>query len=326
MKIKCPHCGSESFKVHQRNGHECNTIYRCQDCLRCFSGRRFTPYADTKLKPEKIVSVIQHLCEGNSVRSTERLLRVHRGTVLSMLALAGEHAQSVTDEYVRKLRPKYVQFDELWTFVHTKEAHLRRRDPAEWGDAYTWVALDSQTKLIISHLVGKRDAASANEFIADYASRIGGIHQATSDGFKPYIDAIETYFGADINFAQLVKVYGSPKEAAPDWYGPAEVINAIPTPIIGEPDEAHISTSHVERSNLNFRMHLRRFTRLVNAFSKKLDNLKAAVALYVAWYNFCRVHRTLRVTPAMEAGLTDHVWSVEELLNVGANASNKQAA
>ncbi len=187
-------------------------------------------------------------------------------------------------------------------------------DPAEWGDAYTWVALDAQSKLIISHLVGKRDAESANEFIADYRSRVVGLHQVTSDGYRPYVDAMETYFGADINFAQLLKIYGKPDKAAPDWYGPPKVIAEVPNPVSGKPDEAHISTSYVERSNLNFRMHLRRFTRLVNAFSKKLENLKAAVALYVAWYNMCRVHMTLRVTPAMEAGISDHIWKVEELL------------
>jgi IS1 family transposase len=199
-------------------------------------------------------------------------------------------------------------------FVHTKERHLSEDDPAEWGDAYTWIALDAESKLVISHLVGKRDAESANEFVRDYSSRVEGLHQVTSDGFRPYIQAIEPYFGADIHFAQLLKLYGKPANAGPDWYGPAKVIEPVPTPVSGNPDEAHICTSHVERSNLNFRMHLRRFTRLVNAFSKKLENLKAAVALYVAWYNFCRMHQTLRVTPAMEAAVTDHIWGITELL------------
>ncbi len=168
--------------------------------------------------------------------------------------------------------------------------------------------------MVISHLVGKRDAESANESVRDYSSRVVGLHQVTSDDFKPYIEAVETYFGADIDFAQLIKLYGKPDNAGPDRYGPAKVIETVPTPISGNPDEAHICTSHVERSNLSFRIHLRRFTRLVNAFSKKLSNLKAAVALYVAWYNFCRVHSTLRVTPAMEAGVTHHIWNFEELL------------
>jgi IS1 family transposase/transposase-like protein len=318
MNIHCPHCGSVSFKVHQRNGHECNTIYRCLGCNRCFSGRRFTPYAGTKLKPEKIVGVLHSLCEGVSVRATERLLSVNRNTILDMLVLASERAQAVLDRYVRNLRPRFVQADELWTFVWKKEKRKSGDDPDEWGDAYIWLALDSETKLLISHLVGKRDAAYANEFLRDFSERIHPMwrFQFTSDGLKAYRDAVEAAFGADIDFAQLLKVYGKPDNAGPDWYGPAKVIETVPTPVSGNPDEAHISTSHVERANLSFRTQLRRFTRLTLGFSKSLENLKAAVAVYVCFYNFCRLHRTLRVTPAMQAGLTDHVWGIQELLAV----------
>jgi IS1 family transposase len=240
---------------------------------------------------------------------------MHKRTILSLLVLAGRKCQAVLDARVRNMRPKFVQLDELHTLVHTKERHLSANDPKEWGDSYTWVAPDAETKLIISHLVGKRDAESANGFIRDYSSRVAGLHQVTSDGYRPYIAAMETYFGCDINFAQLLKMYGKPENAGPDWYGPAKAIATVPTPVTGNPDEAHISTSYVERSNLNFRMHLRRFTRLVSAFSKKLDNLKAAVAPYVAWYNMCRVHQSLRVTPAMEARITDHVWLLPELIS-----------
>jgi IS1 family transposase len=253
--------------------------------------------------------------EGMSIRAASRITGLHKRTILSLLVLAGNKCQALLDARVRNVHPKFVQMDELWTFVHTKEGHLSEDESAEWGDAYTWVALDAGSKLVISHLIGKRNAETANAFIADYSSRVAGLHQVTSDGFRPYIGAMETYFGADIDFAQLLKIYGKPDNAGPDWYGPAKVIETVPTPVSGNPDEAHICTSHVERSNLNFRMHLRRFTRLVNAFSKKLDNLKAAVALYVAWYNFCRVHMTLRVTPAMEAGIADHIWGMQELLS-----------
>ncbi len=256
-----------------------------------------------------------------SIRAASRLTGMHKRTILSLLVLAGRKCRSILDSRIRNIHPKFVQMDELWTFLHTKEGHLSEDDPSEWGDAYTWIALDSDTKLIITHLVGKRDAESANAFIADYSSRVAGLHQVTSDGYKPYVAAMETYFGCDINFAQLLKIYGKPENAGPDWYGPAKVVETVPTPVSGNPDLAHICTSHVERSNLNFRMHLRRFTRLVNAFSKKLDNLKAAVALYVAWYNFCRVHMTLRVTPAMEAGIADHIWSVGELVGEEARCS-----
>jgi hypothetical protein len=164
----------------------------------------------------------------------------------------------------------------------------------------------------------KRDAACASEFVKDLSNRIHGRCEVTSDGFRPYIEAVEEAWGADVDFAQLVKIYGAPENTGPDWYGPgSKVIETVPTPVSGNPDFKHISTSHIERSNLTLRMQLRRFTRLVNGFSKSLDHLKAAVALYMAWYNFCRVHQTLRVTPSMEAGITDHIWSVGELLGFG---------
>jgi IS1 family transposase len=281
-----------------------------------FSPHRRHRFGNHTVDFEKVVQVILLLLEGMSIRAVSRFTGMHKRTILSCLVLAGRRCQSLLNSRVRNLRPRFAQFDELWTFVHTKEAHLSFDDPDEWGDAYTWIALDADTKLVISHLVPKRDAESANNFIADYSSRVAGIHQATSDGFRPYIEAIETYFGADINYAQLIKMYGRPENAGPDWYRPGKVIATVPTPIRGHPDEAHIRTSHVERSNLNFRTHLRRFTRLVNAFSKRLENLKAAVALYVAWYNMCRVHMRLRVTPAIEAGIADHVWSLRELITV----------
>ncbi len=326
--MKCPFCQSENYKIHQRNGHTCNTIYHCLGCNRCFSERRFSPYAGLKLAPEKVVSVLHALCEGCSVRSVERLLNVHRDTALKVLVMAGKRSQGVLDRYVRDLRPRYVQADELWTFVHTKEKRLHHGDPYEWGDAYIWLALDSETKLIISHLVGKRDAESANAFVDDFSRRLHPMWrcQFTSDGFRPYIEAVESAFGADIDFAQLIKLYGKPDNAGPDWYGPGKVIETVPTPISGDPELTRISTSHIERTNLSFRTQLRRFTRLALGFSKSLDNLKAAVAVYVAYYNLCRVHRTLRVTPAMEAGLTDHIWSIEELLQAGLEAENERAA
>lgn len=328
MKILCPFCKSENYKVHQRNGHNCNTIYRCLRCNRCFSERRFSAYASLKLAPEKVVRVLHGLVEGCSVRATERLVDVHRDTILRLLLMAGNRCQTVLDRFVRNLRPRYVQADELWTFVHTKEKHLHHDDPVEWGDTYIWLAMDSDTKLMISHLVGKRDAESAMEFVGDFNRRLKPMWrcQFTSDGFRPYIAAVEEHFGADIDFAQLIKVYGKPDNAGPDWYGPPKVIEAVPTPVSGNPDEAHICTSHVERANLSVRTHLRRFTRLALGFSKSLENLKAAVAMYAGWYNFCRVHLSLRVTPAMQAEISDHIWSIEELLQAGMEGTNDRAA
>ncbi|HUY15007.1 MAG TPA: IS1 family transposase [Terriglobia bacterium] len=318
--LKCQHSNVRRFGKYGRRHIQ---RYRCNSCGTTFSEGRANPLGNHYVGLDKATQVLSLLLEGVSIRAASRLTGMHKRTILSLLVSAGHRCQSTLDARVRNLRPRYVELDELWTFVHTKEKNLASDDPADWGDAYTWVALDAETKLVISHLVGKRDSRSANDFIADYSSRAMNRHQVTSDGFKPYVQAIETYFGADIDFAQLMKLYGTPDNAGPEWYGPGKVVQIVPTPVSGHPDKAHICTSHVERSNLSFRMHLRRFTRLVNAFSKKLDNLKAAVTVYVAWYNFCRVHQTLRVTPAMEAGITDHVWEIGELLT--ANAESRAA-
>ena len=322
--MKCPFCQNENHKVHQRNGHACNTIYRCLGCNRCFSERRFSPYAKLKLAPEKVVRVLHGLVEGCSVRATERLEDVHRDTILRALVMAGNLCRNVLDRLVRNLRPRYVQADELHTFDHTKQRHLHCDDSAEWGDTHIWLAMDSETKLMISHLVGKRDAESAMEFVGDLNRRLSPMWrcQLTTDGFRPYISAVEEHFGADIDFAQLIKVYGKPDNAGPEWYGPPKVIETVPTPVSGTPDLAHICTSHVERTNLSVRTNLRRFTRLALGFSKSLKDLKATVTMYAAWYNLCRIHLSLRVTPAMQAGISDHVWSIEEILNFGIHPSS----
>jgi IS1 family transposase len=254
------------------------------------------------------------MMEGVSVRAIARLTGVHKSTILDLLQTAGERCRKVFDERIRNVKARVVQADELWTFVHTKEDHMGQDDPEEWGDAYIWMAIEANTKLVICYRVGKRGAVDAMEFIKDLGERVHVRMQLTTDGLREYLTAVEATFGADIDFAQLVKVYGRPKEAGPDWYGPPEVIAAIPTPITGEPSPWLISTSYVERANLSVRTHLRRFVRLTNGHSKKLSNLKACVAIYMAWYNFCRVHQTLRVTPAMESGLADHVWEIQELL------------
>lgn len=259
-------------------------------------------------------NIIRLMMEGVSIRAIACLTGVNKSTILALLVTVGEKCQGTFDEKMRGVKARIVQADELWTFVHTKEQHLGEDDPAEWGDAYIWMAIEATTKLVICYRVGKRTATDAMAFIKDLSERVRGRLQLTTDGLTGYVTAVEENFGADIDFAQLVKVYGKPKEAGPDWYGPAEVIAAVPTPISGDPDPWLISTSYVERANLSVRTHLRRFVRLTNGHSKKLKNLKACVAIYMAWFNFCRVHSTLRVTPAMETGLTDHVWTIEELL------------
>jgi transposase-like protein len=308
--LRCKHTTVKRFGTYGKRRIQ---RYRCHNCSATFSEPHANPLGTHTVGLDKAVQIINLMVEGMSVRAIARFTGADKNTILSLLLTAGEKCRSVFDAQVRNVRPHYVQLDELWCFVHTKEKRLREDDPEEWGDAYTWIGIDSESKLIISYLVAKRDGPSALDFVTDLSHRVVGRLQITSDAFRPYIGAIEECFGADVDFAQLIKVYGKPDNAGPDWYGPPKVIETVPNPVSGNPDLAHISTSHVERSNLTVRMHLRRFTRLTNGFSKKLSHLKAAVNVFMAWYNLCRVHQTLRVTPAMEAGIADHVWELSEL-------------
>jgi IS1 family transposase len=268
-----------------------------------------------RISEENAIRAIQCLIEGCSIRSTERMTGLHRDTIMQLLVLAGERCAKLMDERMRGLKCNFVQCDEIWTFVGKKQKRCRKDDSAELGDAWVFVALDAETKLVPSFRVGKRTAATTTIFIDDLAQRIDNRVQITTDGFRFYVNAIERSFGADVDFAQLVKLYGDyGQHDHAGKYSPSPIIEVISKVRQGEPDEDQISTSYVERQNLTMRMQMRRFTRLTNAFSKKLDNLKAAIALHFAFYNFVRIHKSLRCTPAMEAGITDHVWSLAELL------------
>lgn len=308
---RCQHAGAKRFGFYGRKRIQ---RYRCPACNSTFSEPRKRPLGRHYISTDKAAEIITLLMEGMSVRSISRFTGVHQGTILSLLLTVGNKCRSLFDARVRGIRPRFVQADELWTFVHTKERHLFPGDSPEWGDAYIWMAIDSETKLVLSYLTAKREAISAYEFITDLDKRVEGHFQITTDGLRWYIPAIEERFGADVDFAQLVKVYGTPGGEGPEWYAPSQVTGTIPTPIIGNPHPARISTSHVERANLSMRTHLRRFTRLSLGFSKSLAHLKAAVHLYMAFFNFCRVHQSLRVTPAMQAGIADHIWTAKELL------------
>jgi transposase-like protein/IS1 family transposase len=308
--IRCKHSEAKRF------GFDRNKVqrYRCPSCNSTFSEPRQKPLGRHYISTEKAAQITQLLLEGMSIRSVSRITGAHQGTILSLLLTVGKKCRNLFDAKVRNVRPRFVQADELWTFIHTKEKHLFPGDSPEWGDSYIWMAIDSETKLVLSYFTGKRDSKSTYEFIHDLSERVNGHFQITTDGFKPYIAAIEDCFGASVDFAQLVKLYGRPEGEGPDWYSPSRVTATIPTPIIGNPHPTRISTSHVERANLSIRTHLRRFTRLSLGFSKTLEHLIAAVNLYMAFFNFCRVHSTLRVTPAMQTGIADHVWSITELL------------
>jgi IS1 family transposase len=264
------------------------------------------------LSTEKKLAVIGAMVEGNSIRSTERMTGVHRDTIMRLVVRVGQGCERLLDERMRGLRCQLIQADEIWTYCGKKERRLGPDDdPAEVGDQYVFVAMDAETKLVPCFRVGKRNAVNTWYFVQDLQERLAGCVQLTTDGWRPYIPAVEDAFGANVDYAMLVKMYG--KDPA-EPYAPAQITSALPIPVTGRPNPRLISTSHIERQNLTIRMQLRRFTRLTNAFSKKLENLKAALALHFAWYNFCRIHSTLRVTPAMAAGVCEDVWSIERLL------------
>jgi IS1 family transposase len=274
------------------------------------------------LRTEKKLAVLAQLVEGCSVRSTERLTDVHRDTILKLLVRVGTGCASLLDEKMVDLGCKRLELDELWSFVSKKQRHVTAADDeSRVGDAWTYVAIDAETKLIPSFLVGKREAKNTNAFVADVAARLRNRVQISTDGLRQYIEAIDQSFGADVDYAQIVKSYEAEPVGA-GRYSPPKVSSTEKTPITGAPIAELVSTSYIERSNLNMRMGMRRFTRLTNAFSKKIENHCAAIALYVAHYNFVRVHRTLRTTPAMAANVETHTWGLDELLA----ASEERAA
>lgn len=268
-----------------------------------------------QLDNTKRAQVVRCLVEGNSIRSTVRMTGVAKNTVVKLLCDLGEACAEYHHQNVRNVRVRRLQCDEIWSFVGAKAKNTSPEKKQEgWGDTWTWTAIDADSKLCVSYLVGGRDAGWAYEFMEDCSSRIRGRVQVTTDGHKAYLEAVEGAFGMDADYAMLQKIYGAPTDAEQRRYSPAKCIGADMKVISGNPDPKHVSTSYVERQNLTMRMSMRRFTRLTNGFSKKIENHIAAIALYFMYYNFCRVHQTLRVTPAMEAGISDHVWSVDELV------------
>lgn len=254
------------------------------------------------------------LCEGASMRSVSRLTDTSINTVAKLLVDAGKFCAGFHDAKVRGVKARRVQVDEIWSFCYAKQKNVKAA-PEAAGDVWTWTAIEADTKLIVSHLVGGRDGDYAREFMCDVRDRLANRVQLTSDGHKAYLDAVETAFGADIDYAMLVKMYGETVEGQ-KRYSPAEIIGAKKTCCTGYPDPKHISTSYAERQNLTMRMHMRRFTRLTNGFSKKFENHAHMVAIYAVWYNWIRIHKTLRVTPAMAADLTNRLWCWEELVSM----------
>lgn len=276
-------------------------------------------FSMNKLPLEKRVLIIGLLVEGSSLRAASRLSGCSINTVTKLLVDVGTACQAYHDEHVRGLKCQRIQCDEIWSFVYSKQAnipeHLRGKEGV--GTVWTWVAIDADTKLSVSWLVGGRDAEYAQAFMQDVASRITGRVQVTTDAWNAYLDAVENAFGANADYAQLVKLYGeAPDKGDERKYSPGECIGTRKRRIEGRPDKRHISTSHIERQNLTMRMHMRRFTRLTNAFSKKVGNHALAIALHFMFYNFVRIHKSLRVSPAMAAGVTDRLWEIADLVRL----------
>jgi len=270
-----------------------------------------------KLGSQKRAQLLHLFVEGNSLRATERLADVAFNTVAKLFVDAGKACADYQDRALRYLNCRRLQLDEIWSFVYAKARNVptAKNPPPSAGDVWTWVAIDAQTKLVPTWHIGARDGYVAEVFVRDLASRQANRVQITTDGHRPNLEAVEGAFGADVDYAMLQKIYG-PSPEGQRRYSPAECVGIRERVIEGNPDPAHISTSYVERQNLTMRMSIRRFTRLTNAFSKKLENHAHSVALHYMYYNFCRIHKSLRITPAMAAGVTDRAWDVADIVAV----------
>jgi IS1 family transposase len=271
------------------------------------------------LSPEKQVAVISALAEGSSIRSIERMTGVHRDTIMRLAVRVGKGCAALMDAKMRNVPCKQLQFDEVWGFIGKKEGHRRPNDDPQYGDAWTFCAIDADTKLVPSYKVGKRDSATANAFVSDVAGRMKNRVQVSSDALRAYVEAVEQGFGADVDYAQIVKTYVHDESQNPERkYSAPEFVIEEKKAITGSPNMALASTSYIERLNGTTRLHMRRLTRLTYAFSKKLENFDAAVALHFAYYNFVKRHNTLRMTPAMAAGIEKDFWTVKDLVEAAA--------
>lgn len=279
-----------------------------------------------KLSLEDRARILHLLCEGMSIRAITRLTGASKNTVAKLLADAGKACAAYHEANVRNVKSSRIQVDEIWSFTYAKQKNVAtaKDAPEGAGDTWTWTALDADSKMVVSYLVGGRDAEYAMWFMDDLASRLANRVQLTSDGHRAYLDAIEGAFGCDVDYAQLVKMYG-PTITAPGRYSPAECTGAKKVRVMGNPELNAVSTSCVERQNLTMRMHMRRFTRLTNAFSKKVENHAYAVALHMMYYNFGCIHKTLRVTPAMAAGVADRLWEITDIAKLVEDAEAKPA-
>ena len=309
--MTCHSCRTECRKFGKRQNRQ---RYQCTQCRKVFTDARDNALGGMYLPIEKAEMVLSLLLEGSSVSSIERITGIHHGTILKLLVLAGEKCERIMATKIRNVQVRDVEADEVWSFIGKKEKRVRPEDDQNLGDCYTFVAIERHSKLVLNIAMGKRNQSTTDAFIEGVRHATASTRfQITTDGFGPYKAAIWNTLHDRCDFAQLIKVYRSPQDGE-KRYSPAEVQSVEVVPVMGRPDQERICTSIVERSNLSLRMGLRRFTRLTNAFSKKWENHWAAVAVWYCWYNFGRVHKSLRTTPAMAAGISDHIWSVRDLL------------
>jgi transposase-like protein/IS1 family transposase len=300
----------------QRFGKHRNGLsrFRCPNCKKTYTEAHRRVLDSMYIPQDKAVLALRLLLEGNSIRSTERITELDRNTIMSLLVKAGDRCQTLMVSKVHDLKVADVEADEIWGFVGKKEGHKSDNDGVELGDAYCFVGMERNTKLVLAWHLGKRTTKATDAFIGKLAYATSKDRfQLTTDGFSPYISAVKLLLRDRVDFAQLVKVYGAPRDGE-QRYSPATVVDSVPVHIMGLPNIDRVCTSHIERQNLSIRMGMRRMTRLTNGFSKKWENLEFAYALWFAYYNFCRVHKTLRVTPAMEAGIENHIWTIAELI------------
>jgi len=294
--------------------------WKCQQCGKRFAEPQEKLFdGETRLPKEKVLLILHLLVEGNSIRSTARIADVEKRTVMNLMLTAGEHCERLLETHIRNVKVADVQADEIWTFVAKKEAHKRPSEAHDnsIGDAYTFIGIERHTKLILAWHLGKRDQIATDDFISKLRTATADSRfQISTDGFRPYIYAIDAGLSDRVDYSQVVKVYGKPEDGREARYSPGEVTEIKKTPVLGNPDMKRSCTSHIERQNGSLRQWCKRLTRLTYAFSKKWENLQSALALHFAYYNFVRIHSALRVTPAMAAGVTDRTWSLEDLITL----------
>jgi transposase-like protein/IS1 family transposase len=317
--IRCKHDAAYKFGTYGKRKIQ---RYRCRNCKTTFADAPARTLGNHYTDIDRAAQVFSLMVEGMSIRSISRVTEMDKNTIISLLVDAGHRCQRLMAEKIRGLDVQDVEVDEMWGFVQKKEGHKydREKEVAGIGDAYCFIGMERNTKLVLAWHLGKRDANSTDSFIHKLGRATSQQkYQLTSDGFATYRSAVKIFLPGRVHFAQLVKVYASPREGE-QRYSPGEVVDSVPEIVYGNPIRSRICTSHIERQNLSVRMGMRRLTRLTNAFSKKWENLEAAYALWFAYYNFCRRHSTLRITPAMQSGITGHIWTIQELLTAPVSA------